>query len=75
MLIKILFEFTRFFKVQKFLKNRIHFNTSKSLEESLYLGEGGGGCNRAFIFLFTGVDGPKTWGLNKWGGAGGGGLR
>ena len=39
-LIKILFEFTRFFKVQKFIKNRIHFNHKQELRGELISGRG-----------------------------------
>ena len=41
MLSRILFELTRFFKLQSAVNNRIHFNTS--LKGALYLEGGGGG--------------------------------
>ena len=48
-LIKVPFEFTRFFKLQKIVKNRIHFNTSYS------------GAYSRMYFLLKG----KNWGAYK----------
>ena len=52
MLIKILFEFDRFFKRQNIVKSRIHFNDKRGL----YWGGGGGLITRCIFCLK--VEGP-----------------
>ena len=60
MLIKILFEFDRFFKRQNIVKSRIHFNDKRGL----YWGRGGGLITRCIFCLK--VEGP----INGRGGGG-----
>lgn len=67
MLSRILFELTRFFKLQSAVNNRIHFNTS--LKGSLYLeggGGGGAGLKTGCIFGCLQVNGLITAGSYKW---------
>ena len=47
MLMKILFEFHHFFKLQNVIKSQIHFNTTSTR------GRGGGGLHSGDVFFFV----------------------